>query len=239
MFSILVSQWFYLSDLPVFAASCLVIWILYHLLEVKLTSEKSRAWIVMLISSSVLSVVGVIHITDTMIENRWTLSEVYTESFYSRTVLLFFLSSNVMDLVLGVNDYPKYLDPLSTIMHHIFYIIFVLLLLGHHYSTSFLLCFLMEIPTFILAIGTVYQSLRSDFAFGLSFLLTRIIYNAYLAYKLSMLSWEGVIWKTCIGVLCMHLYWFQKWVKVYGPRALSAIMKGNSVDSTHSKEIIP
>jgi hypothetical protein len=193
----------------------------------------------MLISSFFLSIVGVVHVSETLMTNRWSLSDIYTENSFSRSIILFFLASNVMDLALGVNDYPKYLDPLSTIMHHIFYIIFMLILLSYHYSTGFQLCFLMEIPTFVLAIGTVYKSLRSDFAFGLSFLLTRVLYNAFLAYKLATLSWDGMIWKTCVGVLCIHLYWFQKWVKVYGPRAIATMKVESSIDDVALKEPVP
>lgn len=179
----------------------------------------------MFFSSSILSIFGVMHVVQTILSNSWTLEAIYTESFVHRSVILFFTCSNIMDLLIGFKYYPKYLDPISTIAHHIFYIIFMLALLANHYSSGFQLCFLMEVPTFILAAGIIYKSLRSDILFGVSFLITRILYNAFLAYKLAMLSPTGIIWKICICVLCLHLYWFHKWCNVYGLKAVSSQSK--------------
>ena len=117
-----------------------------------------------------------------------------------------------MDLLIGVFQYPKYLDPFSTIAHHIFYIAFIITLLAHHYSQGFILCFLMEVPTVMLSIGSVWKHLRSDIIFGITFLLTRIIYNVFLIHKLALIAFDGVIWKICTLVLCLHLYWFYKWI---------------------------
>jgi len=61
--------------------------------------------------------------------------------------------------------------------------------------------------------------------FGATFVVTRLIYNAYLAYQLACISPSGMIWKVCCIVLLVHIYWFYKWCIIYGYKALSQLMK--------------
>jgi hypothetical protein len=201
-------------------------------MEKFIPTTKGKAWIIMLLSSSTLSGFGLYYVIYAELNNKWTESFIYNEDFTSRCILLFFLSSNVMDLLIGVFQYPKYLDPFSTIAHHIFYISFIIILLSHHYSQGFILCFFMEVPTVILSIGSVWKHLRSDIIFGITFLLTRIVYNIYLAHKLALVAYDGVIWKVCCLVLCLHLYWFFKWVTQYGKKLFidSSSYNRNSTD---------
>lgn len=224
-----IQDGFNIYDIPIFFSACFAIWILYNTLSKELETVKAKAWIIMLISSTVLSIFGTVHVLQTIVTNAWSSDKIYCENWLSRCVLLFFTASNVMDLFIGKQEYPKHLDPFSTIFHHIFYIGFMIALLSHHYSTGFLLCFFMEIPTFILAIGTVYKGFRSDMLFGISFLITRVAYNAYLAYQLYKISPSGVIWKVCVCVLVMHLYWFKKWVYVYG-KSLLVSSKSSAIE---------
>ena len=208
------------TEIFVFIISCAFVSIFFFVLESHIPTSKGKAWIVMLVSSFVLSAVGTIYVTNAQLFNLWTADFIYSDDFPSRCIMIYFAASNVMDLILGVIYYPSFLDPFSTVAHHIFYILFISTLLSYGYSKGFMLCFLMEIPTFVLSLGSVWKDCRSDLAFGSSFLLTRILYNAILAYRLSLISFDGVIWKICIGVLCLHIFWFYKWVNVYGKNLL-------------------
>lgn len=215
---------FSLEDAAIALVCCLLIFVAYNIMEASLSTVKQKAWIIMLVSSTVLSICGIFYVARAQYFQLWTNEHIYAEDFLSRCIMLFFLSSNIMDLVLGVQYYPKFLDPLSTISHHIFYILFITTLLACHYSRGFILCFFMEIPTCLLAIGTIWERARSDALFGMSFLATRILYNIYLAYRLFCLSPEGVIWKICVSVLGLHLFWFSKWMKTYGYKALETLL---------------
>ena len=206
------------NDVYNFLFFSILILIVYSVMEKFIPTIKGKAWIIMLISSSTLSIFGLYYVVYAEIYQKWNSQFIYNEDYFSRCILLFFLASNVMDLVIGIFQYPKFLDPFSTIAHHIFYISFITILLSHHYSQGFILCFFMEVPTVILSIGTVWKHLRSDILFGVTFLLTRIIYNIILIYKLAVIGYEGWIWKICSLVLCLHLYWFSKWVKQYGKK---------------------
>lgn len=195
-------------------------------------SEKSKSWILTSFSSIPLSFFGLI--TLLRIESSgegWNEDFIYGEDNLSRSVLLFFLSCTGLDLLLGFFFYPSQLHFFTTVVHHCFYLLFTSFLLYQRFSRGFLLCFLLEIPTAIMALGSLFpKQCRSDRLFGLSFLCTRVVFNAYLALRLYLLDQqhpmevrkgggrggEGVIWKICLLVLAQHLLWFRKWVKQYG-----------------------
>jgi hypothetical protein len=224
-------QSFFVSDLWILVGFCLGIWLVFSTTEVHLSSMKSKAWIIMLISSFGLSVFGTHAVMKASYHGLWSNEYIYSEDSLSRTILLFFIATNIMDLWLGMYHYPKFIDPLSTIAHHIFYIIFITTLLAYHYSTGFILCFFMEIPTFVLAVGSVWEPFRSDLLFGMSFILTRLVYNAWLAFTLATLSPEGLIWKICVLVLMLHCYWFQKWYETYGKPLYHSLFSHHSTST--------
>lgn len=199
-------------DLYQFLCCCGLISYIFLLINPYVTTEKQKAWIITTFASFILSCFGISAVYRAEAFNGWTFDNVYGgEDHISRLVLLFFGATNIIDLIIGIFYYPKQLDPFSTIAHHIFYISFISILISHHYSRGFVLCFLMEIPTFILGVGRLFKEYRSDILFGLTFFFTRLVYNVYLVIKLRNISSEGTIWKICLGVLCLHLYWFSNW----------------------------
>lgn len=220
-----LNRGFSLIDLLEFCVSCILIWAIYIFLKQYSTNPKSLAWLITMQSSFIFSICGSFHAFNTILYDAWSIDAIYTENPFSRFLLIYFTAANFMDIVIGMHDYPKYLDPLTAIAHHIVYNLFMLVLLSHHYANGFILCFLMEIPTFLLAIGTFNKHYRSDSLFGMSFFLTRIVYNIYFANRLRLLSPNGYIWKFCCCVLMLHVYWFSKWFKVYG----SKIMEDNKL----------
>ena len=218
-------QGFSVLDLQITAACSALLCFSFFLLERKVHTQKSKSWIVMLLSSVVLSAFGCRAYFMSESTNSWSYNDIYGEDFISRCVVLFFASSNVMDLILGTIYYPSQLDPLTSIFHHIFYVTFMLVLLQQNYSRGFVLCFVMEVPTCLLALGSVFPQYRTDIGFGVTFFITRLMFNSYLAYRLYCLSPEGMIWRVCTAVLCMHLYWFYKWATVYGSKIGATTVK--------------
>ena len=208
-------------DLLVVLSCCVFLLMSFLALEAQIVHEKAKSWIIMMISSTILSFFGCRAYYLTEANNLWSLDHIYGEDFISRCVLLFFVSTNIMDLAVGYFYYRKFLDPVTSFCHHTFYLVFMYVLLVHHYSRGFLLCFFMEIPTTILGIGSVYKEYRSDIGFGITFFLCRLLFNAYLAYQLYCLSPEGNIWKTCVFVLLLHCHWFYSWANKTGRKLLT------------------
>lgn len=204
------------DDVTSFLLSSLFFLLCYTIIERTTETTKSRSWIIMLLGSSVLSPVGAFYAFQTMWYGKWTSEFIYSDDFLSRQIMIYFVASNVMDLVIGSIRYPAFIDPFTTTCHHIFYIAFALSIISSNYSVGFMLCFFMEVPTLIMALGTVWPYLRSDYLFGVVFFLTRILFNAFQAYKLFQIHPNGWIWKVCTMVLCLHLHWFRQWWDKYG-----------------------
>jgi len=189
------------------------------------------AWIIMCLSSTTLSVFGCIFTMDACSKMglEWNGDYLYGgDEFISRVVTLFFTASNIMDLVLGFTYYATYMDPLSTTTHHICYIILVYVLLDYHFCRGFMTCFFMEIPTCLLAVGTVFPGMRSDALFGVLFLISRILFNMFLSYRLYVIYYAenergGYIKDISVLILGLHLYWFSKWIGNYGKKAAQAV----------------
>lgn len=218
------------SDFALFSFFCLFFWTYYLTIEGYFHSLKSKSWLLTLFSSFILSTFGTLYVIRAQLFDLWNEDHIFGEDYISRVVMLFFLATNVMDFLLAYLFYRKYMDPVSTIGHHIFYSIFIITLLLNRYSRGFILCFFMEIPTFFLALGSVWNHLRSDISFGVSFVCTRITYNIWLAYQLAVMSPAGVIWKVCLAVLGLHCFWFYKWCVVYGKSLLGSYLSSSALD---------
>lgn len=219
-------------DTAVFVLSCAFIYGMFEIIRSYTDgNRKSSAWIIMLVSSPILSIVGTIFVLTTEWKSSWTNSFIYGEDYISRAVIVFFIASNFCDLVIGYFYYLEYLDPFTTIFHHIAYIVFMIGLLQANISRGFLLCFFMEIPTFFISLGTVFKDFRSDLMFGITFFITRLMFNLYLIVRLATITnYEGVIWKICTFVLIVHIYWFYKWYNTYGKNVLKTVLKDCGIE---------
>ena len=177
-------------------------------------NRKIQAWLIMLISSFILTLTG-FYFAITAEMNRelyWTVSYIYSDHLFSRVILIFFTSCNIMDLGLGFFYYKEFLYPLTTICHHIFFIFIVIIFLGTHTTTGFLITFVFELPTFLLSLGTIWPSLRNDLLFGITFFLTRICFHILSVYRLASLGFDGIAWKVLCLPFILHLHWFYKWI---------------------------
>jgi predicted permease len=197
----------------IFLGCCAFITLFFSIMKNFFETDKARAWIVTLLGSFVLTIVGTSYCVDCTMKHGliWTTEYIHGEDQVTRVTILFFVGINVMDIVLGMMFYPKFLDPLSAYFHHIVYTIFAFCLLAHHYARGLTLCFFMEPPTFLLALGSLFPSLRNDLLFGILFFITRIAYNIYFILTLYNVAPEGLIWRICSATLCLHLFWFYKW----------------------------
>jgi hypothetical protein len=204
---------FSVTDGVVLLAFCAVITAFFFVMKANFATDKARAWIVTLLGSFGLMIVATIYVVDAINLHgfMWTLEYIHGEDQITRVAVLFFVAVNIMDLVLGSIFYPKYLDPLSAYFHHSAYLLFAFCLLAHHYARGLLICFFMEWPTFVLALGSLFPSCRHDLLFGVLFFITRLAYNIFLIWSLHRVAPEGLIWRICSATLCLHIFWFYKW----------------------------
>lgn len=143
---------------------------------------------------------------------------------FSAVVLVMFGTANVMDIMLGLVFYKDHLPLLTTWIHHSVYVwLMVLLVTGNGYIASlptpytpaFMYALLEELPTLILAAGTVFPQHRQDLAFGISFLVTRIIFHAYMFAYMFRVEAPFVILASYTCTLLLHSHWFYGWVTKY------------------------
>lgn len=200
-------------DAIVLLSFCGLIGAFFALMKSQFQTDKARAWIVTLAGSFGLSILATKYCYEAWTEEGffWPTERIHGEDQLSRIGVLYFVAINIMDLTLGVSFYPKYLDPLSAWFHHSAYLLFAFCLLAHHYARGLLMCFFMEWPTLLLAVGSLWPSMRHDLLFGVLFFITRIAYNIYYIVSLYRVAPEGLIWKICSATLCLHLFWFYKW----------------------------
>ncbi len=236
--------------------------------EIITKNRKRFGWILSLANSLILSTLAIIYTYYRYIDiNEFNKNEKFPVLYISNNMLqvdgkfddlmigkdnISYIMSihlavvNIIDLVYGSIYYPDAIDILSGWIHHIVYIWIVILcttgngaiLTSRLFSKGLGIFFLLEIPTFLLALGHVFKSFRSDYGFGLSFWIFRIILHAYfivcniLTYQ-KYQSLEIVIQALLFLTFTMHVYWFYSWSNTYVIKPIKHVIK-----KTFSKENI-
>lgn len=141
--------------------------------------------------------------------------------------VLYFTSYLIMDIVLGKIYYHEHMCSLSGYAHHIGYLFINWLTVHYSMYSVFLLYMIEELPTIILSLGSFDKIYRNNTAFGLTFLLTRILYHAIVTIAIifapndgirgSALSNRYIILFFASLTLALHVYWFRGWLQKYGP----------------------
>lgn len=209
------------------------IWIVIGTGSAILLSEnkKRMGWIISLINSFVLMVVGIAY----LIVKVPTFTDFFAFGDNGRVVFhsldnvsvlvcIWFALANFFDLVFGLLFYRAYLDPLTAYVHHTVYIwILITGMTGNGGFAQFepfaagpVYMFVEEVPTFMLALGSVFPALRTDIGFGVTFLALRLVYHAYMmAYSL-YLGVDSVIPIMYALTMMLHVFWYYTWVRKYG-----------------------
>ena len=90
--------------------------------------------------------------------------------------------------------------------------------ISNRFTLLFSLFLVEEFPTFLLGLGSINKDLRTDYGFGGTFFVLRILYHSIHFYTIFFL-WsrdpEGkmdVIRFNMVLTMSLHLYWFSGWV---------------------------
>jgi hypothetical protein len=204
------------------------------------TQTKKLAWGLSLVNSFVMSLMGLVYIYQKLPLIHLALEtgkggEALLQSVddVSALVCLWFGIVNVVDLIFGVLCYPQHLGFMTAVVHHPFYVwVMVVAVTGRGgfiemspFASGFMFASIEEIPTFLLALGSMFPSLRTDMGFGFSFFLLRICYNFFLMYCTVFFGLPlayTVIPSLSLG---MHLYWFYAWWCKYGHKLFPDLPK--------------
>lgn len=139
----------------------------------------------------------------------------------ARAVALFFAAQMILDLTIGMIDYPQEVYLLTGWIHHTVYLGLVWYLCWADVTAALSYYHLLELPTFLLSIGSVVPSLRTDLGMGISFFCTRILINSWALWQhahwtaASRPGWIVIL----LSALALHIHWFSNWLRSYGPCA--------------------
>ena len=142
------------------------------------------------------------------------------------------------DLLMGSIYYRSQLALVTGWIHHIVYVFIVQICIKRAWTQIFCLCALMEVrytnpspkiahsfqlvqlPTFLLAISSLYPRLRSNIAFAVAFFVTRILLHiiwciSYFMPTNRIHTTGGSILPSVMlaGVFPLHALWFRGCVK--------------------------
>jgi len=130
---------------------------------------------------------------------------------YTEFVMILYAVYLGLDLLGAYFIYPKQMDLLAGWVHHVVYLLQINAALKGEFSTALCAFFVEELPTFILDCGTLFPKLRSDWGFGLTFILLRIVYHGFITVVFIYKTHDYCTWM-CILTWCLHAWWMNKWI---------------------------
>ncbi|KAM0786864.1 hypothetical protein ACM66B_002289 [Microbotryomycetes sp. NB124-2] len=140
---------------------------------------KKRSWILTGTAALVSSICSTPFLFD-LVSSGLDVAQVKERSNLSRAVVMFFMAYLNMDLIIGSFYYRRNITLLTGWIHHSAYSILCIVVTRHHLTHVFAHAFIMESPTFLLALSMLVPKLRSDLAFNGLFFVTRIAWHAVL-----------------------------------------------------------
>lgn len=136
-------------------------------------------------------------------------------------IIVFFQAHLVSDVLIGLIEYKEQMMKLEGLPHHIVYIIVNIISQYRPWDRDLYSYYLiLEIPTFIRALGTVKPKWRSNFLFGMTMIVFRVMYHIYLLFRYLFVleTWLTTVLSICS--LYMHVTWTRTWIDKYGVRKI-------------------
>jgi len=239
-------------DLGSFLCSCAVLISIYLLARKYVYSTpKQRCWILTCVNSLVTPLLSFRSLFR-IVNNKWEYVFVVGGSRSSRFCTLFFMAYLVCELIVGSLDYRKQVSLIMGYVHHVSYLLLSLHLLVENRTNILAMSLLEELPTLILAVGRLGSAYLNsfDYAFGLSFVVTRIVFHLYVQYN--MFLWRkdaklGWYWQVCTLSFGMNVHWLLAWWKSvkrrrlkYGGAQLGSKLKHRSYNrKSHRYKVWP
>ncbi|KAG6369286.1 hypothetical protein JVT61DRAFT_15498 [Boletus reticuloceps] len=201
----------------------------YLVLAPHSTTIKQRAWILTTLSSAVMSLFSLPLVAQFAVA-RGQLKYLTIPLAITDSAGRFFQAYLITDLIMGMLFYRSKVNFLTGWIHHSVYIFIVEYAIQGHWSHIFCLAAVMEIPTFVLALGSLMPRLRSDVFFAVCFFVTRIALHVALCVSLVAQrkdvtngSFGPAIIMACIFPL--HVHWFSGCLKGF-------LKRGNTVEKS-------
>ena len=202
--------------------------------------RKRMASAISLGNSAVCSILGIVYLFGKYPNNRGLpyfpmdkdalQTVIYGKDDFATLCCIFFGTSMVSDLVLGILFYRRHMGFLTGYFHHTMFswlMIFAITsngLITHTatpFAPAFSITLIEEIPTFILNLGVIFPACRSDLGFGLTFFALRVVFHSvFLGYLLYHNAYPQLLVLGSL-TLAIHMNWFWRWLNGQGRKVLS------------------
>lgn len=169
--------------------------------------EKQTSWVLTLISSCICTVLSTPFVIQFMFSD-FDMQLLGLDNEFHTGFICFFISYLILDLGLGSIYYRKRITLITGWVHHIFYIILLFWFLRLKISSLFTVTSILELPTFILAAGSIVHEWRSDVLFGSTFFILRLVAHAWMMIALKRYHRIQFMWIVALIIYPIHLYWF-------------------------------
>lgn len=170
-------------------------------------TERERAYVCTLLSSSITSTCS-IPLVYTLLTNGGDLTEILAYRTWTVIATTFFMTFLITDLVIGVVFYRSKIELLTGWIHHITYLGVLTWAIHNQFTAVFVMMCSLELPTFILALGSVRSHLRRDYIFATTFLITRILFHAYAIKCAWSMRPYGPVVIALSAFFPVHCFWF-------------------------------
>lgn len=170
-------------------------------------TEKQISWLLTFASSLVCTIIS----TPCFYKfwrSGWDIRLLGMESTWHTASVCFFITYLILDLTMGSLYYRRRITFLTGWFHHTLYILILLWFLRLRTASFFCTAAILEVPTLVLALGSLKQSWRCDFLFASSFFVLRLVMHAWMIHELKQHHRVQSLWMVAVVVFPLHLYWF-------------------------------
>jgi len=214
--------------------------------KAKYKDERKLAWVVSAFTSGLMTILGAVYLYVKQADlpkvlyfqpNGW--SVFHGINNVGALACLYFGIAMAVDLSFGLLFYRRQLGILTAYIHHTVFIWMMIVavtgnggfLKMHQFTPAFCSMLIEEIPTFLLAAGSIDSRFRTDIGFGLTFFLFRICYHGYFFAYCFYSKCDTAILVLYSLTMTMHVNWFYTWVTKYGMKLLGAGKKKSKKDA--------
>ncbi|ORX61382.1 hypothetical protein DM01DRAFT_1395118 [Hesseltinella vesiculosa] len=170
-------------------------------------TEKEISWLLTFASSVVCTVVSIPYYIRFW-RSGWDMQLLGVDATVHTSLACFFMTYLVLDLVLGCRYYRQKITIATGWIHHTIYIVILFWLMRCRSTSFFTVNAILELPTVILAVGSMRASWRSDFLFASTFLALRLVYHAWMIVAVKQYHRLESLWTVAVLVFPLHVYWF-------------------------------
>ncbi|CAO3627384.1 unnamed protein product [Cunninghamella blakesleeana] len=152
-------------------------------------------------------------------------------------IVCFFQIYLFLDLALGYRYYKSQIRWVTGWLHHSIYLLLLCWFLKRRISSFFVTAAILELPTLILAIGSLHPPWRSDNLFAISFFFFRLVFHTSMIRLLKHHHHVRPLWLIALGILPLHLFWFYGIVQLHIRKYKSKYMTKSTTTMSSSSTI--